>query len=207
MVYIVLQQISIEKEIILDIFKNKIPYIPKYKLDLVIEPGSMINFDTWIPAADGHDNFTMPYSDMSVSVAYDDQTLINQQLSTDNIVISQYMIDDKDCHQLQIQLAGKGNQHTVMIKSTGQDAVAMIRIKLQIEELPINYALSDQLIYQVDSGEITAWSEFMGLNGQQTIAIETPIYPWLFKREQSILEEFSLQLTGYDLGQVSRFVR
>jgi hypothetical protein len=184
----------------MDIFKNKIQYIPKYKLDLVIEPGYMIDFNTWIPANVPSD-FIMPYADLSVKVSYDNQVLVNKQLSADNIVISESMIDDADAHTLQITMTGKSDLHTVLIKDTGQLAVAMIRIKLQIEELPINYALTDKMIYREEAtGNVTNWSEFMGVNGCQTIEIETPIYPWLFKHEQLILEEFSFLVTGHNLG-------
>lgn len=184
----------------MDIFKNKIQYIPKYKLDLVIEPGYMIDFNTWIPANVPSD-FIMPYADLSVKVSYDNQVLVNKQLSADNIVISESMIDDADAHTLQITMTGKSDLHTVLIKDTGQLAVAMIRIKLQIEELPINYALTDKMIYREEAtGNVTNWSEFMGVNGCQTIEIETPIYPWLFKHEQLILEEFSFLVTGHSLG-------
>ena len=184
----------------MDIFKNKIQYIPKYKLDLVIEPGCMIDYSTWVPA-DIQSDWTMPYGDLSIRVAYDNQILVNRQLSTDNIVVSEHMIDDDAAHTLQIFMSGKSDLHTAIIESTGQTAVAMIRIKLQIEELPINYALTDKMIYQEDAtGKITHWSEFMGVNGCQTIEIETPIYPWLFKNEQLILEEFSLSITGHNLG-------
>ena len=185
----------------MDIFKNKIQYIPKYKLDLVIEPGYMIDYNTWAPA-DIRSDFIMPYEDLSVKVTYDNQTLVNKQLSTENIVISESMADDVAAvHTLQIYMSGKSDLHTAIIESTGQTAVAMIRIKLQIEELPINYALTDKMIYHEEAtGNITNWSEFMGVNGCQTIEIETPIYPWLFKHEQLILEEFSLLVTGHDLG-------
>lgn len=184
----------------MDIFKNKIQYIPKYKLDLIIEPGYMIDFNTWVPA-NIPSACMMPYEDLSVRVAYDNQLLVNKQLSADNIVISEHMIDDSAAHALQISMTGKSDLHTVLIKDTGQSAAAMIRIKLQIEELPINYALTDKVIYREEStGNVTNWSEFMGVNGCQTIEIETPIYPWLFKHEQLILEEFSLLVTGHNLG-------
>ena len=160
----------------------------------------MIDFNTWVPA-NIPSACMMPYEDLSVRVAYDNQLLVNKQLSADNIVISEHMIDDSAAHALQISMTGKSDLHTVLIKDTGQSAAAMIRIKLQIEELPINYALTDKVIYREEStGNVTNWSEFMGVNGCQTIEIETPIYPWLFKHEQLILEEFSLLVTGHNLG-------
>ena len=207
MAFIVLRPTFIEKEIIIDIFKNKIPYTPKFKLDLTIEPGCMIEFEKWVPAKHKQEyfgnNFLIPWKDLQVNVAYDDIVLVDQPVDDNDIVVNGHMVDVVGQHKLKISLSNKTDLHSFTFDSSGQTAVAMIRVKIEIEELPINFALTEQLLYHhSDCDQVTNWSEYMGWNGYQEIHIDTPIYPWLFGHEKSILEEYSLITTGQTLREI-----
>jgi hypothetical protein len=166
--------------------------LSKFNLALTIEPGSMINWKTWIPASQSHKLFDMPYETMTVEAWYDDTRLIaSSPLSASVISINVQLPDDhEDVHHIiTIKLSGKDSTHTFNYEAD-QLAVGMIKIKLYIEDLPINYCLEGQDVFFADD-KVGAqnWAEFMGENGEQHIQISTPIYTWLVDNHAEIVSE------------------
>lgn len=188
----------------MDIFLNKIPYIPTWRLDLTIEPGIMVNYETWILARDYNknagQNFIPAWDEMFIEVFYDNVALLEKQaLSQNNIIISCDLLDDtkNTDHVLKIVLSGKIDDHS-FIYDNKTEATTMIRVQINIEDLPINFCLGDTHVFTSEStGDTRQWSEFIGENGKQLVEIKTPIYQWLIQHEQQIIQEMVM------LGQLT----
>jgi hypothetical protein len=168
----------------MNIFKNKPKTTPTYQLDLIINPVYTFDNDTWLPA----NNELIPFDDIRVAVIYDNQVWFDQLLTTDTVRLTKELDDTPGDHQLKILLSGKTNEHSLII--TGQEVTFSLYIDLKIEDLPLNFALFETETYVTETGQVLPWTEFMGINGAQTVTIRTPIYSWLFEHEKYILSEF-----------------
>ena len=173
-------------------YPGKTDTVSKFKLLLTVEPGSMINWKTWTPAAESHKLFDMPYETLTVEAWYDATKLIaSSPLSSSVIIINAELPDDHEDvdHTITIKLMGKNDTHTCSY-AVDQLATAMIKVKLYIEDLPINYCLEGQDVFFADD-KVGAqnWAEFMGENGQQHIQVSTPIYTWLINNHAQIVSE------------------
>lgn len=188
----------------MDIFLNKIQNIPVWKLDLTIQPGIMVNYETWVLASECNNklgqDFTPPWDEMFVEVSYDGVVLFEKQsLSQNKITISHELPDDtkNPDHILKIVLSGKTDNHS-FIYADKTAVTAMIKVQIDIEDLPINLCLENNHVFtSAANGTTSQWSEFIGENGKQIIEINTPIYQWLFQHEQKIIQEMAL------LGQLT----
>lgn len=164
----------------------------KFNLSLIVEPGSMVNWETWIPARESHKLFDMPYEKLTVEAWYDNTILIaSSPLSESVILINVALPDDHETrdHVITIKLSGKADGHTFHY-TEDKMAVGMIKVKLYIEDLPINYCLEGQDVFYA-TGRDTAqnWAEYMGENGEQRIRLSTPIYTWLVDNHAEIVSE------------------
>lgn len=182
----------------MDIFLNKIPYTPQWKLDLTIQHGSMIDYETWVTDQNYSDHFDQEFDSSSqklyIEIFYDDVILLKKQaVCYETINVSYELLDDIENidHVLKIVMSGKTDNHSFK-DVNGREIVAMIQVQLRIEDLPINECILDHttVINSNSSSILTQpWTKFIGVNSEHLISIKTPIYRWLFTHEVKILEE------------------
>lgn len=152
------------------ISKNKPLYTPYWKLGVTVEPviqGNHCNVD---------------FSNWELRVLFD-EIVIFDQLVTNKITVSTDIEDtlDTEDHVLQISLLN------APATAPGQ----MLKIILTVEGLDINDVLIDKQIYYLANGDIKFGADLMGEVGTQKLAIQTPIYRWLFSHEDLIVKHLA----------------
>jgi len=158
--------------------EGKIAYIKRASLDIVFSFGNIVNHVTWIPA---DENF---HRDLQIEIYLDDQLLLSQ-LSDDKVHEFHYDFEDStDLLQRELRIGCSGflPKHFPVF-----EIVPMLYIqKVCIEGLNMHQLMLDhsQGVYVDDEDRDQAAYPRIGHNGYMSLKFETPIYPWLLKKEQ-----------------------
>lgn len=158
---------------------GKIPYIKTVSLDIQLEAGSTVNYGHWIPYSQHADaeNYC-PYN-FKFKIIFDDQILFDRYMSTEPVSIHHNFVDTNDTvdHKLSFVLTNLNETHVLYSP--------MLRIHVWIEGLNLTRYLCDHgtgVYYDFSDESYIAGD--MGRNGEQSIVLRTPIYPWLLENDQ-----------------------
>ena len=158
---------------------GKIPYIKTVSLDIQLEVGSTIDYANWIPY-NQHKNTEnyYPYN-FKFKIIFDDQVLFDYYMSPGQKSIHHNFADTDNIadHKLSFVLTNLNKTHAMYSP--------MLRIHVWVEGLNLTRYLSDHgtgVYYDLLDEPFIAGS--MGRNGEQSIVLQTPIYPWLLENDQ-----------------------
>jgi len=150
----------------MNIFDNKPVVIPTWNLKLVVEMGKY-HEGVWVP-----DNTIAPFG---FEVWFDDTKL---DLST---VIGEHRFSMPDTadptdHELKMIISNSRWQH-------------LIRCCVFVEDLDIGYIVEKTGSYYTENGKSDHGTDILGIDGHQTIPIQTPIYKWLLDNKENVLSK------------------
>jgi hypothetical protein len=158
---------------------GKIPYIKTVSLDIQLEVGSTIDYVHWIPynQQKNTENY-YPYN-FKFKIIFDDQVLFNYYMCPGQKSIHHNFVDTDHTadHKLSFVLTNLNNTYGIY--------APMLRIHVWIEGLNLTRYLSDHgtgVYYDLSDEPFIAGD--MGRNGEQSIVLQTPIYPWLLENDQ-----------------------
>ena len=150
----------------MNIFDNKPVVIPTWELKLVIEMGTYQD-DVWVA-----DQSIIPFD---FEVYFDNLKLeLNTTTGTHSFNIPD-TVDIVD-HELKLVVARSHWEH-------------LIRCQVYVEDLDIGYIIENTGLYYTTNGVAENGTEAMGVDGYQTILIQTPIYKWLLDNKKNVLSK------------------
>lgn len=150
----------------MNIYDNKPVVIPTWELKLVVEMGTYYN-DVWVPES------TIPPFDFEVY--FDNNRLdLNPTVGTHlfNIPDTTHTVD----HELKLVVA---NSHWEYL----------IKCQVFVEDIDIGYIIENAGMYYTADSQSEYGTEAMGVDGYQTIPMQTPIYKWLLDNTENVLSK------------------
>lgn len=150
----------------MNIFDNKPVVVPTWELKLVVEMGTY-HEDAWVP-----DNTITPFD---FEVWFNDTKLDLPTVIGEHRFSIPDTIEPTD-HELKMILSNSRWQH-------------LIRCRVFIEDLDIGYIIENTGLYYTTDGASEYGTEAMGVDGHQTIPMQTPIYKWLLSNKENVLSK------------------
>jgi hypothetical protein len=176
------------------ILEGKIYYQPTWNLEMVLRPGFTVDYTTRYSASEStkYLNCDFPYKNLEVTVAYNKNCLLQQQiLNFDPIILNQNFKDTMEFadQELVVSLCGADINNNFLVDN--QTITLGISIeRLAIEGIDLKWYLDNNDCFLTSTGSHKRGTTFLAENGQQKINLQTPIYSWLINHEHYIIKQF-----------------
>lgn len=150
----------------MNIFDNKPVVIPTWELKLVVEMGTYID-DVWVVnEIIGPPNFEVYFDDNRLELNPTSGTHLFNMPDTVEVVN----------HELKLVVVDSQWEH-------------LVRCRVFVEDIDIGYIIENTGSYYTSSGKSEYGTEAMGVDGYQTIPMQTPIYKWLLDNKKNVLSK------------------
>jgi hypothetical protein len=153
----------------MNIYDNKPVVIPTWELKLVVEMGTYQE-EEWVP-----DQSIEPFD---FEVYFD-----NVRLDLPP-VLGTHLFNLPDT----VDVVG----HKLKLVVSRSHWEYLIRCRVFVEDIDIGYIIENTGSYYTVNGKSEYGTETMGVDGYQTIPIETPIYKWLLDNKKNVLSKLGV---------------
>jgi hypothetical protein len=166
----------------LDILPGKIPYIPKWPLNIHIRPVLIKNFEICnISEALSYSELSN-YKDIWVNIAYNDTVVLKEKLRVSTTHTLYILDEEPTTHRLSLSIHGKTDDHSLLTENVSLTIAAEVTVAM--DDISVNL-----LLFDVDRFLISE-------NNKEYIAeFQTPICHYLIENQALVIGRWAKELS------------